>query len=310
MTPNLPTTVWKGQQCHPRIDEDGVIQYQRVSDGKWFAPTMLHKYGKLWGHYMENVSTKRLLAAISARIGKPILELIEVVKGDSSVSGVWLHRLVAIDFARWLSPEFAVWMLEKIEELLTTGQTSLHMMTNTQLLASAQAQHNIVLQNHEQRLEFTEQVIMDDHEAINRVDKRLTTIEDIINSTTGSRPLGAGTQTARDLEFRSRCDRRIKWFCYQRKRNYETTWLKMYSALDTQEHINLYKRFKFEKNVRAVREGRLPRWESMMDLIVRLGLVDKLWKIIDRKCPNQIGPFEDDEVKKPAEVMTECVGSP
>lgn len=35
--------------------------------------------------------------------------------------GTWMHRLVAIEFARWLSPEFSIWCNMKIDELINQG---------------------------------------------------------------------------------------------------------------------------------------------------------------------------------------------
>ena len=35
--------------------------------------------------------------------------------------GTWMHRLVAIEFARWLSPEFSVWCNMKIDEIINQG---------------------------------------------------------------------------------------------------------------------------------------------------------------------------------------------
>ena len=35
--------------------------------------------------------------------------------------GTWMHRLVAIEFARWLSPEFSIWCNMKIDEIINQG---------------------------------------------------------------------------------------------------------------------------------------------------------------------------------------------
>lgn len=40
--------------------------------------------------------------------------------------GIWMHEDVAIEFARWLSPEFAVWFNNQIKELMTTGLIKNH----------------------------------------------------------------------------------------------------------------------------------------------------------------------------------------
>ena len=38
--------------------------------------------------------------------------------------GTWMHEDVALEFARWLSPEFAIWCNDRIKELLTMGMTA------------------------------------------------------------------------------------------------------------------------------------------------------------------------------------------
>lgn len=35
--------------------------------------------------------------------------------------GTWMHRLVAIEFARWLSPMFSIWCNMKIDEIINNG---------------------------------------------------------------------------------------------------------------------------------------------------------------------------------------------
>lgn len=37
--------------------------------------------------------------------------------------GTWMHEDVALEFARWLSPEFAIWCNDRIKEILLRGYT-------------------------------------------------------------------------------------------------------------------------------------------------------------------------------------------
>ena len=50
-------------------------------------------------------------------------DLVRVTYGDNG--GTWMHEDVALEFARWLSPAFAIWCNDRIKELLTTGVTTL-----------------------------------------------------------------------------------------------------------------------------------------------------------------------------------------
>lgn len=48
-------------------------------------------------------------------------DLQRVSKGKGGEQGTWLQKDVAMEFARWLSPKFALWCNQRIEELLTRG---------------------------------------------------------------------------------------------------------------------------------------------------------------------------------------------
>lgn len=53
-------------------------------------------------------------------------DLLQVTKGgEVSQQGTWAHQKVAIRVAQKLSTDFAIWVDDKIEELLTTGSASL-----------------------------------------------------------------------------------------------------------------------------------------------------------------------------------------
>ncbi len=84
------------------------------------------------------LKTKRTKAYINA-LGKVLFtdalksatkqnQLVTVVQGGKTENqGTWLHPKLAIDFARWLNPDFAVWCDMQIENILhpiiTTPQT-------------------------------------------------------------------------------------------------------------------------------------------------------------------------------------------
>ena len=78
-------------------------------------------------HFLENQTTKDYINALSADTGKPVSELLKTKKGgnDRDSQGTWMHEDLAIEFARWLNPEFSVWCNTKIEELLTNGTATL-----------------------------------------------------------------------------------------------------------------------------------------------------------------------------------------
>ena len=78
---------------------------------------MCRASGRLMGDYLRLVSTKAFLNELTADMGIPISELIQVIKGGQPhLQGTWVHPQVAIHLAQWLSPKFAVlvsrWVLE------------------------------------------------------------------------------------------------------------------------------------------------------------------------------------------------------
>lgn len=59
-------------------------------------------------------------------------EVVVTYEGNSENSGTWVHPTLAINLARWISPQFAVWCDSHIFNLLDTGSTKLN-VTSTQL---------------------------------------------------------------------------------------------------------------------------------------------------------------------------------
>jgi len=57
-------------------------------------------------------------------------DLIIVVVGKGKDQGTWIHKSLIIMFARWLSPEFAVWCDLQIEEILNSENSQSTQQTN------------------------------------------------------------------------------------------------------------------------------------------------------------------------------------
>ena len=90
------------------------------------ATQMCKAAGKLFANYKQLDGTKDYLQALESVIGIPITELIKVVQGgNSKEQGTWVHRLVAVHLAQWLSPSFAVQVSLWVNELMITGKVEL-----------------------------------------------------------------------------------------------------------------------------------------------------------------------------------------
>lgn len=79
-------------------------------------------YNKRPQFWLGNQSSKEFLAALSKARNLALADLVRVTKGGN-LSGTWMHEDVALEFARWLSPEFCIWCNDRIKELIRFGMT-------------------------------------------------------------------------------------------------------------------------------------------------------------------------------------------
>lgn len=63
-----------------------------------------------------------------------------LLESGSKDRGTWVHPDVAIQFAQWYSPAFALWVSRQIRHLMTYGEVNLHYQewTHDQLLRGQQ----------------------------------------------------------------------------------------------------------------------------------------------------------------------------
>ena len=89
------------------------------------ATEMCKACGKYWNHYWSNEQTQEFVKALALDTGIPVSKLILIVRGrgDAVRQGTWVHRKVAIHLAQWLSPQFAVWCINRLDDLFQTGTT-------------------------------------------------------------------------------------------------------------------------------------------------------------------------------------------
>ena len=106
--------------------QDAPITF-RCDDGTTMvnATQMAKPFGKRPAKWLELPSTKeyvRVLMTMTQTIRKSD-SLIKTIEGKGG--GTWMHEDVALEFARWLSPEFAIWCNDRIKELLLNGYSAL-----------------------------------------------------------------------------------------------------------------------------------------------------------------------------------------
>ena len=100
------------------------ITFQKGDSVMVNATEMAKPFGKLAKDWLSNKSTKEFLSTLSAVRTIPLTDLVEIKQGGNSEQGTWMHEDVALEFARWLSPAFAIWCNDRIKELLKTGVTT------------------------------------------------------------------------------------------------------------------------------------------------------------------------------------------
>ncbi|WP_341702038.1 KilA-N domain-containing protein [Ferrovibrio sp.] len=95
---------------------------QRAHDGYVNATALCQASGKMLGHYLETKATQAFLTELSADIGIPISELVQIVKGGPpQMQGTWVHPQVAINLGQWASPKFAVLVSKWVFEWMSGG---------------------------------------------------------------------------------------------------------------------------------------------------------------------------------------------
>lgn len=96
------------------------------------ATEMAKTYGKRPADFLKTGPTREFIEALSATKGIVATDLV-IVRNGGTRFGTWMHEDVALEFARWLSPAFAIWCNDRIKELLTTGKASIQDITKKDL---------------------------------------------------------------------------------------------------------------------------------------------------------------------------------
>jgi hypothetical protein len=93
------------------------------TDSLYINATQIAKhFNKLPADWLKTKETKLYIQALISRYDNiHNSDLVVVRKGgnDKNIQGTWIHKKLIISFARWLSPDFAVWCDETIEEILS-----------------------------------------------------------------------------------------------------------------------------------------------------------------------------------------------
>ncbi len=83
------------------------------------ATQMAKPFGKRPVDWLKYQTSQEFIAALCEVRKITSADLVTVIKGGNGEQGTWMHEDVALEFARWLSPKFAIWCNDRIKELLT-----------------------------------------------------------------------------------------------------------------------------------------------------------------------------------------------
>lgn len=88
---------------------------RRSTDGFVNATAMCKANGKRWSDFRESVAASSYMEALSRKTGIPVYDLVVSKQGE----GTWIHADLATELARWISPDFSVfvnqWFREELE---------------------------------------------------------------------------------------------------------------------------------------------------------------------------------------------------
>ena len=117
---------------------------------QWLSPEFYIWCNNHIKELLRTQSTQEFISSLSEARNLASSDLQQVTYGDGG--GTWFHEDVALEYARWLSPKFAIWCNDHIKELLTTGSTSLNLPTDylsalKALVKSEEEKQTLALEN-------------------------------------------------------------------------------------------------------------------------------------------------------------------
>lgn len=181
-----------------RTYEGYAITFQKGENLMVNATQMAKAFGKQPSDWMRQTSTDAFLTSLSAVRGIPRTELIRQQKGGiSTEQGTWMHEDVALEFARWLSPKFAIWCNDRIKELLREGVTTI--ANDDEAILHAMQ----VLQKRVDEAKLQLQALEGENELLTAENKALAPKAQYTDEVLQSTTTFTLTQVAKSLGFRS-----------------------------------------------------------------------------------------------------------
>ena len=168
------------------------------------ATNMAKKFGKQVTKWLNTQQTKDFLQSLSEVRKCTSADLVQVRRGgEPQAQGTWMHEDVAMEFARWLSPKFAIWCNDRIKELARTGVTTVAATPaardDDEVIAHAMQVLQRRLEAKQLQLQAANETITQQTEEI----RTLAPLADYTKEVLQSTSTYTLTQVAKDLGFQS-----------------------------------------------------------------------------------------------------------
>jgi len=161
------------------------ISFEFADGSKMINATEMAKpFGKLVGNFLKSQHAQDYILLLESRyskrnIGENRQEVLRVVKGgdDRSAQGTWMDEKLALKFAAWLSPEFELWVYDRIQELLTTGKTEINNFTPSGLIKGLR----MIVEQLEEQEKFNQEVRQDIDfiaERVEELEAKIVSVDD------------------------------------------------------------------------------------------------------------------------------------
>lgn len=111
---NKPVFIYKGFEITFQTDDGSVMVN---------ATEMAKPFNASPAFWLRNQQAQEFLRSYCELRNRKSQYVLNVVHGDGG--GTWMHEDIALEFARWLSPSFAIWCNDRIKELLKVGMTAM-----------------------------------------------------------------------------------------------------------------------------------------------------------------------------------------
>lgn len=101
------------------------ISIFEIEGGQVNLTKMAKHFDKEVKNWLRLQSTASYVRAYAEAHNRATDQIVTIRKGGSGEQGTWADKQIALKLAQWISPDFEVYCTHKLDELFSTGSTSL-----------------------------------------------------------------------------------------------------------------------------------------------------------------------------------------